>query len=205
MQPSFTLASVRRQAFVLAYLGTAQLLLFLIYAAHNFWWGGRTLLLKVQAHEIANGRPPLSRFIDSPVGAYSTGSQGTLLYRADSFGDQLLFYNIGSITIVDVLFAFAVGLFLCRVLLRLRAGHEFSTRLSQAFTTVGLCTMITHVIKMLFNTGITQLFEARTHSLFYLDIQPTGFLYMFMGVLLFACAQLLRRGEELQQEIDLTV
>ena len=206
MHPSFTLPSIRRQAYILAYFGDTQLLIFVGSAAYNFWWGGRILLLNVQAHEIASGRPPLSQFIDSPVGAYFTGTKGTLVYRAESLGDHLLFYSLGGLTIVDALYASATGLFLCWVLLGLRADREFSARLSWALTIVGAGTVAMHLIRSFFDLGIARLFEARTHSLFYLIAQPANnSLYIFMGILLLACAQFLRRGKELQQEIDLTI
>jgi len=205
MHPAFTLASVRRSALLLLYLSTAQLLLFLGAASHGFWWAKSGLMLQVQAHEIVNGRPHLSTVIDSPVGAYFTGTQGTLLYQPTSFWENLLLYRVSDTTIVDALFLFAIGLYLGRVLLRLRAGQEFAPRLSLVFMVIGGLTVAMHVLKMAFDSGITHLFETQTNHLFHLSPRPGNMVYVFMGVLLLACGQLLRRSEELQQDADLTI
>ena len=190
---------------MLLYASSAQLLLFLGTAGYSFWWARNGLVVQVQAHEIANGRPHLSTFINSPVGAYFTGTQGMLLYQPTSFWENLLLYRISGTTIVDALFMFAVGLYSCRVLLRLRAGQEFALRPSRAFTIIGGLTAAMYVIKMVFDLGIARLFEARTNHLFYLSPQPSSMVYVFMGSLLLACGQLLRRSEELQQDADLTI
>ena len=205
MHPVFTLASVRRSANVLLYISSGQLLLFLGTAGYSFWWARNGLALQVQAHEIANGRPHLSTFINSPVGAYLTGTQGTLLYQPTSFWENLLLYRISGTTIVDALFMFTVGLYLWRVLLRLRAGQEFALRPGRVFMVIGGLTGTMYVIKMAFDLGITRLFETRTNHLFYLSPQPSSMVYVFMGLLLLACGQLLQRSEELQQDADLTI
>ncbi|WP_188562768.1 hypothetical protein [Hymenobacter frigidus] len=205
MHPVFTLASVRRSANALLYVSSAQLLLFLGTAGYSFWWARNGLVVQVQAHEIANGRPHLSTVINSPVGAYFTGTQGMLLYQPTSFWENLLLYRISGITIVDALFMFAVGLYLWRVLLRLRAGQEFALRPGRVFTVIGGLTAAMYVIKMTFDLGIARLFETRTNHLFYLSPQPSSMVYVFMGSLLLACGQLLRRSEELQQDADLTI
>ena len=190
---------------MLLYVSSGQLLLFLGSAGYNFWWVRHGLVLEVQAHEIANGRPNLGTFINSPVGAYFTGTQGTLLYQPTSFWENLLLYRISGTTIVDALFMFAVGLYLWRVLLRLRAGQEFALRPGRVFMVIGGLTEAMYVIKIAFDLGITRLFETRTNHLFYLSPQPSSMVYVFMGLLLLACGQLLQRSEELQQDADLTI
>ncbi|SMB89008.1 hypothetical protein SAMN00120144_0867 [Hymenobacter roseosalivarius DSM 11622] len=202
---SVTLASIRPRAFLLLYMGTAQLLIFVGAVSYNFWRSDHIVVLNVQAHKIAADQPHLSTHINSPVGAYLTGTQGTLLYQTTSFWDHLLLYRLGDMTLMDALFGFVIGVYLFRVLLGLRAGYEFSSRLSRAITIIGGLTVAMHFIKSACDMGIKLVFEARIQHLFFLATPPASFIYLILGSVLLICAQLLRRSQELQHETNLTI
>lgn len=192
---------MRRQAFILLYLGTGPLLLFLGAVSRNFWQGD-PVMLTVQAHKIATAQAPLSTFIDSPVGAYLTGTQGTLLYQTTSFWDHLLLYHLGDLSLVEALFGFGIGLYLFRVVRSLRAGQEFTPRLRRAIMVTGSLAVCLHFIRMLWDQGLEFVFERRLQHLFFLLSPPTSYLPLLLGFVLLLCAQLLRRGEELQADLS---
>ncbi|MGY2133483.1 DUF2975 domain-containing protein [Hymenobacter sp. HD11105] len=186
-------------------MSTTPLLIFLWGASRGFWRGEHFVVLNVQAHKIATSRPHLSTYIDSPVGAYFTGTQGRLLYRTTSFWDHLLLYRLSEMTLVDVLFGFIIGIYLFRVVRGLRSGHEFSSRLSRAIMIIGGLTIAMHFVRSVCDMGIKLVFESRIQHLFILQTPRTSYLDLILGSVLLICAQLLRRGQELQDETNLTI
>ena len=201
--PPFNLEAIRQYTLGLVLMSAAQLLLFGYYALSFFYEGH--ILLKVHVWTLANSQPHLSRTIESPVGTYLTGNEGELLYRVSSPGEALLFFNLGDLTVVDVLFLFGISWYLHRTMSKLRPGREFSAGVGETFTVVGLLAMLMFVVKMGFNTGIAQLFQARTHQLFAVDIRTGGGLYMILGLVLLICGMFFRQGVVLQQESEMTI
>jgi len=149
--------------------------------------------------------PQIGQMLVSPVGHFSTSSRGELLYQTASPGDYLLFFTIGDLTSIDALFLAGLGCFLYRAIRRLPAGHEFTPAASRVVEVSGLALSSMFVLKMLFNLCATEVFKAKTQGLFQLASPASSILYVVAGLLLTLCANLLRRGQQLQQEADLPI
>jgi hypothetical protein len=191
---------MRRFAVILLCLGMGSVLIFLGAVSRNFWQGDHLVALTVQAHKLATAQAPLSTFVDSPVGAYLTGTHGTLLYRTTSFWDHLLLYRLGNLSLVEALFGFGIGLYLFCVVRRLRVGQEFTAPLRRAITVIGSLAVVLPFSRTLWDQGIQLVFEQRMQHLFFLHTPPTSNLPLLLGLVLLLCAQLLRRGEALQAD-----
>jgi hypothetical protein len=206
--PIFDRPNVRRTAGVLMYLGIMELGLWLAYCCQNFYWGSRTILLSVHAGlKLGASHPHLGTMLASPVGYYSTGTQGDLLYHASSLGDYLLFYSVGDLTSLDALFLAGLGVYLHWSVRRLPSGQEFTPAASRAIGVIALATMAMFVGKMAFNIAAGQVFQAKTQHLFTLATKSGSgsILYVVFGLLLAFCAEFFQRGQQLQQETELTI
>jgi hypothetical protein len=204
---SASAVSIRRYSQVLLALSVAQLALFLGTIIQNFYWGDKHILLAVhttlrfdqqQLHH-------LSKIVDSSVGLYSTGTEGRLLYHATSLWDYALFYSISGLALPDVLFLCGLGVYLHRALRQLAPGSEFSLARTSAFATIGVVTLLMFTIKLAFNVHIAAAFQTKTQHQFYLATQPSNMLYVVFGLLLLLCASFFHRGEQLQEENELTI
>lgn len=204
--PPFSLRDVRRRTQSLLLLGTAELLLFLGLAVRDFYWGRHTIGLLVHAYlPVPPGTPPLTRFIESSVGSYATGSTGQLFYHASSLLDYLLFYSIADFGFLDALFMFGACLHLHRAVRRLERGRELAVGISQAFARLGLASLGMFVAKMLFNSAVSAAFAAQTQHQFALAGRSSSLLYVLLGSLLLLGAPFLQLGSSLQQENELTI
>lgn len=164
------------------------------------------LLLPVHAGlKFGAAHPQLGQMLASPAGYFSANSRGELLYPMASLWDYLLFYTIGDLTILDALFLAGLGYFLFRALRRLPAGREFTPAASQVIGSSGLALCSMYVLKMMFSICATEVFKAKTQGLFQLASPASSILYVVAGLLLTLCANFLRRGQQLQQEADLTI
>jgi hypothetical protein len=204
---SFNHQALRRRTFGLLVLGASQLLLFLSLAIQNFYWGSNTILLKVQATlELdRNQATHLSRIVDSPFGAYVTGTHGDLLYHPSSLGDYLLYYNIGNFNILSTLFIFFITLYLYITLRQLVPGRELTASIGKAFSIIGVSSVVMYMVDMAFNTTLFTLFHNQTQHLFYLLIRDNNLLYVVFGSLLLVCPAFFELGGRLQRDNELTI
>ena len=191
---------------LLLLMGAAGLLMYLGFAAQNFYGGSRTIQLLVYAHlPVPAGTPPLSRFIESPAGLYSTGSTGELLYHASSLLDYLLFYSIDNFGFLDVLFIFFASLYLHGAVSRLQPDHALLAGTSQAFYRLGLGSTCMFFAKMPFNLYVAAAFAERTQHQFVLANRSSVMLYALLGSLLMLCTpSYSTRQPQLQQDAELT-
>ncbi|TDN39217.1 hypothetical protein A8B98_18295 [Hymenobacter sp. UV11] len=185
-------------------MGLLQLGLWLYYCLHDFYGGARLLVLPVHAGlKFGMAHPQIAQMLTSPAGYFSTSSRGDLLYHPVSLCDYFLFFTIGDLTILDALFLAGLGYFLYCTLRRLPAGPEFTLAASRVVEFSGLALISMFVLKMIFNVFVIEVFKSKTQGLFQLAILSSSTLYVVAGLLLTLCANLLRRGQQLQQEADL--
>jgi hypothetical protein len=204
--PLLNLPDLRRRTQILLLVGVAELLTFLGCAMQNFYGGSHTIGLLVHAYlPTPAGTPHLSRFIESSVGVYSTGSTGQLLYHASSLGDYLLFFSIADFGFLDALFIFFAFLYLHLAVARLQPGHELSVGISRAFFRIGLGSTCMFMAKMQFNLYVAAVFDEKTQHQFALVDRSSGMLYALLGSLLLLCAPFLQLGNQLQQDAELTI
>lgn len=202
----FNHASLRWSTRILLLLGTGQLLLFLLTAAHNFYRGSHIIVLKVHVgRELYKAHPHLFTTLSTSAGSYGSGTQGDLLYQPTSFGNCLLFHTIGEATILSVVFIFLLSLYLHVAVSKLQPGREFSQAFSRAFSLIGLATLLMHMAEVAFSLHLGQLFKAQTHHQFYLATHGTNPLYVVFGSLLLLCAPFFKLGNQLQQDAELTI
>ena len=198
-------ASIRRTAAVLLWVGLAQLGLWLYSCLWNFYGGLRLLVLPINAGlKFGMAHPQIHQLLASSAGYFSTSGRGGLLYRTVSLWDYLLFFTIGDLTILDALVLAGLGCFLYRSLRRLAAGRDFLPAASRVVEGAGLALISLFMLKMAFNFCAAEVLKAKTQGLFQLAIPASSnIFYATAGLLLTLCAQLLRRGQQLQQEADL--
>lgn len=210
MNPSlllpFSHAKLRRRTRVLLLMGTGQLLLFLVTAVQNFYWGLHTILLKVHANsELHKAHPHLTTTLPTSAGTYSTGTQGDLLYQPSSLSNFLLFYTTSEVNILSVVFIFLLSLYLHLAINKLQPGREFSQGLSRALSLIGLVTLLMYTAEMAFNVYLTQLFETQTHHQFFLTTAGPSLLYVVFGSIMLLAASFFELGSQLQHDADLTI
>lgn len=208
MRPGFDPFTVQRTAGVLLSLGLIELGIWLFFCLHEFYAGTGAMVLPVQASVgFAQAHQPLAHSITSAAGTYFTGGKGELLYHASSLGDYFFFYSIGDLTGLDALFFAGLGVYLHRALRQLPAGREFTPALSRAMAHLGVATVSMFVLKMLVAIAASEIFWAKTNHLFRLASNKGGgsLCYAVFGFLLVLCADFFRRGQQLQQENELTI
>lgn len=208
LRPGYDPFTIRRTASVLLSLGIIELGMWLLSCLNAFYGATQTILLPVRAGgAFAAAHQPLSQRLASPAGPYLTGPTGELLYHATSLGDYSLFYAIGDLTGLDALFICGLGIYLHRALRRLPAGREFTPAASRAMRNIGLATVVMFGLKMLVGIAAAELFWANTHHLFRLATNKSGgsLFYIVFGLLLVVCAEFFQRGQQLQQDAELTI
>lgn len=208
LRPGFDPFTIRRVAGVLLSLGLIELGIWLFSCLNEFYAGTGSLVLPVQPSlAFAQAHSPLSQPITSAAGTYFTGNKGELLYHATSLGDYFWFYTVGDLTSLDALFFAGLGIYLHWALRRLPAGREFTPAICRALEVIGLATVVMFVLKMVVAIAASQLFWAKTDHLFRLANNKSqgGTLYMVFGFLLVLCAAFFRRGQQLQQDAELTI
>jgi len=200
--------TIQRLAGGLLSLGLCELGIWLFSCLHAFYVGNRLIALPVQASvAFAQAHHPLSQYITTSAGAYFSGAKGELLYHTSSLGDYFLFYTIGDLTSLDALFFAGLGIYLYRALRRLPVGHEFSPAASRAMEVIGIATSCMFVVKMILASVAAEVFWTKTSHLFQLAGSKSGgsIYYAVFGFLLVVCAAFFRRGQQLQQENELTI
>lgn len=208
LRPGYDPFTIQRMASVLLSLGLIELGIWLFSCLNAFYAGPGTLLLPVQASgAFGQDHSGLAQIITSAAGTYFTGGKGELLYHATSLGDYFWFYTVGDLTSLDALFFAGLGIYLHRALRRLPVGREFTPAICRAMEVIGLATVVMFVLKMLVAIGASELFWAKTDHLFRLASNKSqgSLLYAVFGFLLVLCAAFFRRGQQLQQESELTI
>jgi hypothetical protein len=208
LRPGYDPFTIRNTGNLLLSLGLIELGIWLFSCLNEFYAGTGSLVLSVQPSlAFAQAHSPLSQTITSAAGTYFTGTKGELLYHATSLSDYFWFYTIGDLTSLDALFFAGLGIYLHWALRRLPAGREFTPAICRAVEVVGLTTVVMFVLKMLMAIAASQLFWAKTDHLFRLAGNKSQgcTLYMVFGFLLLLCAAFFRRGQQLQQENELTI
>lgn len=208
LRPGFDPFTIQRTAGVLLSLGLIELGIWLFSCLNEFYLGTGALILPVQASvAFAQAHQHLAHSIASAAGTYFTGAKGELLYHASSLGDYFWFYTIGDLTGLDALFFAGLGVYLHRALRRLPAEGEFTPAIGRAMERLGVATVGMFVLKMLVAIAAAEVFWAKTDHLFRLaSTKSSGSLfYAVFGFLLLLCAAFFRRGQQLQQENELTI
>jgi hypothetical protein len=208
LRPGFDPFTVRRVAGVLLSLGLLELSMWLFSCLNEFYAGTGAIVLPVQASgAFAQAHQHLSHSIASTAGTYLTGAKGELLYHASSLGDYFWFYTVGDLTSLDALFFAGLGIYLHRAVRRLPAGHEFTPAISRAMEHIGAATVGMFVVKMIATIAAAEIFWMKTDHLFRLATTKGGgsLWYAVFGFLLVLCAAFFRRGQQLQQESELTI
>ena len=202
LRPGFNPFTSQRTAGLLLSLGLLELGLWLFSCLNGYYASKGSFNLPVQASlAFAQAHHPLSRFIATPAGAYFTGTQGELLYRASSLSDYFLFYSIGDLTGLDALFFAGLGVYLHQALRRLPTHGELTLAINRAMEVTGLAATCMFVLKMMLAIATSEIFWAKTNHLFRLvgNKSGGGLFYVMFGFILVLCAAFFRRGQ-LQQE-----
>ena len=207
-RPGANQFTIKRLTGGLLSLGLCELGIWLFSCLNAFYAGNRLIVLPVQASAaFAQTHRPLSQYITTSAGAYSSGATGELLYHASSLGDFLLFYTLGDLTSLDALFFAGLGIYLYWTLRRLPVGHEFTPAASRAMEVIGIATVCMFILKMMLAIVAAEVFWAKTNHLFRLAANKSGgsIYYAVFGFLLVVCAAFFRRGQQLQHDADLTI
>jgi hypothetical protein len=208
LRPGFDPFTIRRMASLLLSLGLIELGIWLFSCLNEFYAGTGSLVLPVQASvAFAHAHAPIAHTFTSAVGTYFTGGKGELLYKATSLGDYFWFYTLGDLSGLDALFLAGLGIYLHRALRRLSVGREFTPAICRAMEVIGLATVVMFVLKMVVAIAASEIFWAKTDHLFRLANNKSqgSLLYAVFGFLLVLCAAFFRRGQQFQQENELTI
>ncbi|WP_207492139.1 hypothetical protein [Aridibaculum aurantiacum] len=199
-----TAGAIRTQGIAFLFVGICCFSWFLL---ETFITGGDVIPFdKVQANNIELPKPVS---IETSVGNFGYSEQPVLLYKTKSFLDRLIFNSIGPFNIIDFLFILYVGIILFKALRKVEEDNIFRIRISKAYRDVGKGCFFVWLMHMLYSSIIFRKhFEYRMGDEFYLlrdHSIPLFFLYPVFGGIFLSFVYFMNKGEDLQQDNDLTI
>jgi len=176
---------------------------FLLVCFQGYYWGDKTLLLKVNVHFL---HPNLYNSLSFNFGDFVTGTEGTLYYKATSLPDYFILQNIGGLNIVDYIFFLLIGFLIYKSFYKIQDGKPFSKKRSNTYTYLAIAIIFMSLIKNLFYLFVSMPFLLnRTNGKFQLAQQLTGGNNFVFATLVVLFIYFLQQGNKLQEEQELTI
>ncbi len=165
---------------------------------------GDTITIPVRTNAFAKENPEPE--ISTPYGMYETSTIGELQFSPKNFWQAIVYLNFASVDIYELAFLFVITLLLYRNVRKINDATIFSSQLRWGLKLIGIfsilyATMGSSFINQLQRSSISEW----TNGQFSFNGSQHEFAIIVMGMFLGLAAFLSQKGEELQQDQELTI